>query len=217
MPAGPRPEPPVRSCRVTFEGLYESAPWANVVWLHLNGSGEITNETLHAMCDTLYGTYSDTLLVPQSNASTLERVVALLFSGDGEQVAFSSPASVVGSQGGLGLPANVACCISWPIAVHYRGGHPRTYLSGIPASAISNNTTFDSDYVAIVAADAQDFHTGLEALSGLDGITSVEHGAMSFVSGGEWRTPPVFRRIADGAHVDSRIDSQRRRLGRDRA
>lgn len=217
MPAGARPFPPVRACRVTVEGLYDLAPWANVFWLHLNGSGEISNVNLNQLCNWVYGGWTNTLLKVQSLESTIERVVALLYSDDGEQVAFSNPSSVPGLKGGTAMPASVSCCISWPIATHYKGGHPRTYLAAIPTSAQANSTSFDPDYSNAVGAEAEDFHTHLESMTELDGITSVSHGIYSFVRHKAWRDPPVFYRIMAGVHVDTRIDSQRRRLGRDRA
>lgn len=112
MPAGDRPLPPHRSARVTFEGRHDDSSWANVMWFFFTGSGTIPQEGLHQMANFMFGTYSDTLLVPQSNFSTLDRVVVLLYSEDGEFVGFSDPASVTGDQGGAAHPASVSCCIS---------------------------------------------------------------------------------------------------------
>jgi len=62
---------------------------------------------------------------------------------------------------------------------------------------------------------AKDFHVGVDAISqGL--FSSSKLGIVSFVLRKEWRAPPVFRDFTLGAaHADERIDSMRRRLGRD--
>lgn len=185
------------------------------MWLFLTGSGTITESTLHTLADDVYGAYTDAFSPHLSVASTTDLVELLLYAADEDLSANSTPDSVVGGVSGLMLPANVSLGISWPIAAHYRGGHPRTYLCGIPASAMLNSRQWDPDVRAAFASAAGAFHTALEALTPGGGITTVEHGIISFVNAGAWRTPPVFRRIRDGAVVDSRIDTQRRRLGPD--
>jgi hypothetical protein len=63
---------------------------------------------------------------------------------------------------------------------------------------------------------ANAFHAEVEGYGPIGGgIDTVEHGIISFQADNAWRTPPIFRRIISG-RVDSRIDTQRRRLGRDR-
>jgi len=123
----------------------------------------------------------------------------------------------VGSTTGTALPANCACCLSWQIAPHYRGGHPRTYLCGFNVEDTSTTTSWSGSFITNAESAAQSYHEDLESIGPIgDGITTIEHGVVSFAAGGDWRDPPVFRRIT-GASVDSRIDTQRRRLGSDRS
>lgn len=216
MPSGSRPTPATRQCKLVYSGEYDSAPWANVMWLFLSGSGEITVSELNDLASACSEAYADNFLPHLStNLELQETQVVLYASGE--------PIEGLAGSGGFGLisagtvlPASTAACISWQIAPHYRGGHPRTYLSGLKSGMIQDNTTLYNVWADSIDSAANAFHADLEAISGISsGISSVQHGVVSFVRNGEWRTPPVFYRIA-GASVDSRIDTQRRRLGRDR-
>lgn len=185
------------------------------MWGYATGSGEITLGTLHDLANGLFGCYAEAFSPLLNLDSTLNQVQVVLWNTPDELVAYSDDVAVLGGVSGLGYPANVACGITWPIAAHYKGGHPRNYLCGIPVAAGGTTKFFDNDFVSSVAEAAQAFHTAWESLTGYSGIATLEHGVVSFVDGGAWRAPPIFRRIMDGASVDKRIDTQRRRLGRD--
>jgi hypothetical protein len=199
-----------------FNGTLGDAAWANVMWLFLTGSGEITHGDLSDLADGCFTAYGDNLMPLVSDSSLLTSCQIVLYeTGD------VFDATSVGAIAGAGttgdtMPANVAACISWHIASHYRGGHPRSYLAGIGIASLSSPTTLSGSFLAAANSAAPAFHSDLEALGPIgSGITTVEHGIVSFVVDNDWRSPPVFRRITDGV-VDSRVDSQRRRLGRDR-
>lgn len=188
----------------------------NVMWLYLTGSGVITQDDLQELagdCSSFYDSKFMPLLMEDCIHQFTQ--VTLYSSGDDARDAFE-PSGTPGLADGSPTPASVAACISWNIAPHYRGGHPRTYLPGIPTEARSTVTTWGGSFLESATSAAQEFHTGLESIGAIGaGIETVEHGIVSFQSAGDWRDPPVFRRII-GARVDSRIDTQRRRLGRDR-
>jgi len=215
VPEGLRPDPPSRCCRLVFSGHYGGAPWANVMWLYLTGSGEITSADLDDLADGCYQQYRDYLLINQHEFSELQDTKVTLYS-DGDAFNGNKSSSDTGSASrGDPLPSNVALCISWRIAPSYRGGHPRTYISGIPEGGTASVNSFEATYLTSWIARAEQFHVNVESLGPIgDGIETVEHGIVSFVRDGEWRTPPVFYRI-NGWAVDGRIDTQRRRLGPD--
>lgn len=215
MPTGPRPDPPNRSCKLVFYGTFGSASWANVMWLYLTGSGEIVHDDLLDLAGGASTAYSDNFMPLLSSASTLKACQTVLyFDGDvfDAIVPVSVPGSAVLTQN---FPANVSLCISWKIASHYRGGHPRTYLCGHGTPQQASTTQWTTTYADAAVSAATGFHNDLEGLGPIgSGITTVEHGIISFQSAGSWRSPPIFRRIND-AVVDQRMDTQRRRLGRD--
>lgn len=215
MPEGRRPDPPNRTIRAAFSGAFGNLPWSNIMWFYATGSGEISSETLVTLANDLFGVYAGAFQSPLSNSWVFDLVELVLQADPEPLVANSDHVSVQGSNSGVYLPASCAACISWPIAAHYKGGHPRTYLTGIPQSALATAANFSGAWRSDLSDRASQFHTECEALGPYDGIASLEHGVVSFVRDKLWRTPPVFYRIRSGAYVDGRVDTQRRRLGPD--
>lgn len=210
----PRPAPPNRSVRVAFEGHFGGAAWANVMWLYLTGSGTITSSDLLILADKCNGAYAS-FLQWMSNQAELQRVQVILYENGENREGVSGTVRPGLATGGTLLPANVAACVTWNIAPVYRGGHPRTYIAGALSSYQAAVNTWTTAAQTQLKNRADDFHTALEQMGPIGGgIATVEHGIISFQRAKQWRTPPVFYRI-NGASVDVRIDSQRRRLGRD--
>jgi hypothetical protein len=215
VPDGPRPDPPARSAKVEFVGTYGEAPWVNVMWLRLLGSGDFDNGILHNEANLLFDQYA-LHFVPLLNVQAeLEFARLSAWDSAGIKQQQSNRPPVQGGKIQESLPASVAACVSWPIGVHYRGGHPRSYLVGGNVVEMDTTRTWVPAFVSAASAAADAFHTGVESTAPGGDITFVEHGVMSFVRKKLWREPPVFYRIALGARVDSRIDTQRRRLGPD--
>lgn len=196
-------------------GLIGDAPFANTFWVR-NGNaqnptqGDFTNFTNNFA--TSYKTY---ILPHLSSSVVLNECSSLYYTEQGAELA--GAVSVTGNGGvtGTTLPANVSLCVGWRVQQHYRGGHPRTYLPGIPAAELASARLFSAAYVALVAQAAQNFHADVNNnTAGAIGLCKL--GVVSFVLRKEWRNPPVFRDfILPSAHADQRIDSMRRRLGRD--
>lgn len=122
-----------------------------------------------------------------------------------------------GTTGGTNLsppgPANVAACITWHVATHYKGGHPRTYLPFVPNNQCTDGRTWTSSYQALLSAAAPAF------LTAINGIGSGAGGPVTLVAVHRAKhkvllTPPTTEPITAGS-VDARVDSMRRRLGRD--
>jgi len=217
MPAGPRPDPPARTLRVAVNGGLAEARWTNIIWLRLNGSGDPSPEVLGDICGQVgqlwHSAFSGQLvedLLVTDQVGVYQSATAGQLEGFGN---FAGAGVAVGPS----LPASVACCVSWRIGTHYRGGHPRNYLCGIVEDKLLSVTTFKSDFLEAMINAAITFHTSMEAFDPSDpAATSIDHGVVSFVDAGDWRAPPIFRRFTSFPGVDSRIDTQRRRLGPDR-
>jgi hypothetical protein len=110
------------------------------------------------------------------------------------------------------LPASVAAVLSWQAGVYWRGGKPRTYLCGLTESHTTSQTQLDSATITNLLTVGDGLITGFNALAS-GNFNSITFGLVSFFSGGTLRTPPVFFPIS-GVAVHSRIDTQRRRLGK---
>jgi hypothetical protein len=199
---------------MVFAGTYSLTNWINVQWLHLNGSGAIAHSDLENIANSAATAWGDNVVQLLSENCLLSYCQLVLYA-DGDVTDAIATAGIAGAASGSALPASVSCCISWRIASHYRGGHPRTYLPGLNQEMMANVKTWDGGFRTSVANGATAFHTAIESLSGITNVSSIDHGTMSFVDAGDWRDPPVFRRFSGDVVVDSRIDTQRRRLGPD--
>jgi hypothetical protein len=166
-------------------------------------------QSLAVQIAALYGTHFRPLL---NNVWSGDEVTCTdLTSQFGETGVASLPGA--GAVTGSTVPQSVACCISWRIGRHYRGGHPRTYLGPPGSAALENNVSFTSTYVSSVSAAAGNFRSGVNTLV-IDGqaqtLVSV-HRTQNLAQ----LNPPQTSNITAGV-VDSRIDTMRRRLGPDR-
>lgn len=185
------------------------------MWLFLTGSGVITTTELNALAAACRAKYATRFLPLLRTEVELQNTQVVLYSAGDALEGHDGTIVTGGHSTGARLPANVACCVSWPIAPVYRGGHARSYLTGLTSDQVAAVNTFDATFLTTLRAAANSFHTDLEAITGISSsITTIEHGVVSFVRAGAWRTPPVFYRIT-GAAVDGRVDTQRRRLGPD--
>ena len=185
------------------------------MWLFLTGDGEITHTVLQDLTDYCFTAYATGFMPILNQFSLLQSAQTTLYGPDDEVVDGYTTGGTAGGDETSGLPANVAACITWRIAPHYQGGHPRSYMCGISQGAVASSTSFAGTFLTALNSAAVDFHGDLENFASEGGIETVEHGVVSFILDKEWRDVPVFRRITT-AVTDSRIDSQRRRLGRDR-
>lgn len=213
MPTGPRPSPPTRSVKVVFTGSLQSAVWQNVMWGFATGSAEIPHSSAQSLSQDLFAAYGNYFLPFLSNSCFLNSCQVVVYGPEDEFVEGFESGATPGGVNDQPAPANVALCISWKVRTSFRGGHSRTYLCGVPVNAELDARLWGDSVRAAAADAAQSFHNEFEGLT-YTGIESLEHGMMSFVHDKEWRVPPHFFRIYSWA-VDGRIDTQRRRLGRD--
>ena len=149
-------------------------------------------------------------LVPLLNPSTVYGIV------DGQDLTSvtgavgSHTVSVTGTSFGTIAPINTACCVSWLIPRHYRGGHPRTYLGGFSDSAFHDEKNWDGTFQANVLTWATDLLAAVAATSlvrsGTPQMVAVHRGPHT----APYPTPLVD--VISAAVVRARIDSQRRRL-----
>ena len=157
--------------------------------------------------------YKNTLLTWQSHDGSLGRVDSQDLTSE-LGVQSSVAGSDLGGQFSPALPANVAACITWVIARHYRGGHPRTYISMVPTNSTSDTQSFSTTQANNLKTAATNFIDQVQSIS-IGGGTPL---ALVALHRTRFKAPadPVLVDIITAAAVDTRIDSQRRRLGKDR-
>lgn len=215
MPAGPRPNPPAHVVRVTVTGTHDVARWANTFWVRNGNETTPTSGDLTSFLNDFVDKFV-TRFAPKVGATwTVTGGIALYYGPAGGILDASSSHTGAGALSGSNLPASVAMCVGWKVQPHYRGGHARTYLAGQVTGNIASTTGFSPTVCAAVAVSANSFLTDINGISHGD-LSDLHLGTVSFVLAKAWRSPPIFRDFVPGAaHVDTRIDSQRRRLGRD--
>lgn len=149
-----------------------------------------------------------------SNAWTLQNVMCGDLSGSGAQ-AVSTHAATPGAVTGNVYPPQTAVCISWEVGTTYKGGKPRTYVAGIPMTATSTegSSTISSAYATAMAQGGLQLMNGIDGLT-VDSLTGFVLGLLSYRTGHTVRPTPLFHPFV-GVRVHERLDSQRRRSGKE--
>jgi hypothetical protein len=149
----------------------------------------------------------------------LTQVLATAVDGSGVQ-GVSTHAAYPGVATGSAIANNCASCISWIGAPSYRGGKPRTYLPGVPGTQVTGGTSqLNSSFCTSLKAAAI-AALGDMAWTNIMSVPAVL-GAVSYISKTINPTPPHHRTTPLfwpylSANVHSRVDSQRRRSGKER-
>jgi hypothetical protein len=120
-----------------------------------------------------------------------------------------------GDEGVAGAPAQVCYLINWNSGDGRRGGKPRTYLSGVMASAVVNDTDLDGTRAASLTTLANGF---LGEVVGL-GTANLQIRDMvdySIANGGAYRGTAHLYEIFNGA-CSPFVATQRRRVDRRRS
>lgn len=204
-----------RVVRVQVRGLIRGArPWQNGFHLQYTGTAPGVSDlnTLAASIGTAYVTnFGPVIYTGNSVESVVLADLTSPLAASGE-----SGFAGGGARTGTSLTAQVACVVSWDINVRYRGGHPRTYHpAGVIADAPSA-VTWNGSFVTEMLAAATAFRTAMNALTTI-GATYTMVTVSYFNPGNQ---PGVIRPVpavytVQGARVRSRIDTQRRRLGKE--
>jgi hypothetical protein len=175
------------------------------------GTGWTTTE-LNALATAVKNSWQSNFLVYQHAGLQLVDVTAIdLASDTGPQATVTS--GVFGTLTGTKLSANAAACISWKIARRYRGGHPRTYVGGGVPGQLSTANTWTTTVTSSWKTSALALRTAINAVTTSAG--SAKMSCVHYYRNGALLAVPLVSQITD-AVVDDRVDSQRRRLGRDR-
>ena len=146
----------------------------------------------------------------QTNACHETALVARWTTGVGTSIDAHIEGDHSGGVGAASSPGQVCALINWSIAASYRGGHPRTYLPGIPEEAIIEDRYLGGGYRAAYTGDANDWLNGINILSH-GTITGVELGTVAFFRDLAALAPPRFEPYQIGAAART-IATQRRRV-----
>ena len=201
-----------KTVRCAIEQTYGSAKIVNIVHVYWAGApaDELGTADLPTVAAAVANAWKNDLLPILSSNLTMTGVVAQDLSGP---TAPGGVSGVTGSGGVTGASdsAQVACAMSWLIGRHYRGGHPRSYLGGIPTASRASNQQFTATFCNQVISAGTAFNAAIAA-------TVIRAGALSHVTVHRYKghavlVPPVVDPII-GVACTTRVDTQRRRLGK---
>lgn len=168
---------------------------------------------MNTLCGNVFDAVKVNYVARMCNQAHILEVQGTYFpTGSPLVVAGTHTGSTAGGVSADPAPASLAACLSWQSGVYWRGGKPRTYVGGLPVSAMADERELDSTFVTNILSDAVNLIAAFNALTS-GNFDSCQFGFVSFTSGGTDRTPPLFFPIV-GAAVHSRADTQRRRLGK---
>lgn len=206
----PLPPPPVHSCQVRWTGVVSDVNWG--IQLYLAATTDATPAQLATVAgDLSTGLHDD--LGPYMGGSfelTETQVRQWQESGDVEQGQDFTTWSG-GDTDGDPLPSSACTVIQWHPYPSYRGGKPKMYLPGPNNTHLLSPKEYASSFVSDLATAAESFiATATASFTGLGDCVP------SFLERIRDKAPletPVLRPIT-AVTVESRICSQRRRLGK---
>jgi hypothetical protein len=182
--------------------------------LHADGGSGTgwTSTELNALAAAVRSAWVSNVLPLQTSTLFLNDVTAIDLASETGPSGIAA-GSNAGSKVTAAQPLNCAVCWSWSIARRYRGGHPRTYIAGLVSDQVSNATTITTAAQTAHAAAAAAIRTAVNAVTTSAGTAKLA--TVHYYRNKAILETPLVSQIS-GVSVDTRIDSQRRRLGRDR-
>jgi len=186
----------------------------NVFYLHgILRSGFFGYDQVDADAVALgvFNAYHDNLLPQLTTDTTLDDCTAVDLTNNTGVVGVHS-GSGSGGLAGVALPSNVALCVSWRESLHYRGGHPRSYMGGVSGTFLADPRHVTTSFAGIMSTAALAFRTAVNALTST-AASSYKLSGVHYRLADAVQTPPLVKDIT-GVLVNTRLDSQRRRLGK---
>lgn len=121
-----------------------------------------TNGDLNALAEEVSDQYDTNLKGLATPAVSLTQVVITDLSSATSAIG-SDTTTVVGTNGGGALPADVCTLQSRKVARRYRGGHCRIYFPFGSQANLQDEQTWSAAYVAAATTDIAAFSTGIHA------------------------------------------------------
>lgn len=184
----------------------------NVYHCIASAAGPYSGLDLHAAASTFYDLWTTQFMAVLSDELSATACIAKDLSVvDGAEATFVPLAPVIGASHSPSLPASTALVTSWKEAISYKGGHPRSYFAGIPNTQTSDPQHVTSDLRTTLQAAANAFISAVAAAAWPALMEGLILGTVHYLRNKIVLAPPEFQPFLS-ALVDSRIDSQRRRL-----
>jgi len=203
--------PPVPNvARFAVQGTNQGTKWVNI--FHSKYTVQPPDAAaLNAICQAVHTAYLNAF-------TTLWNSTCVLITVDGQDLASRTAATGTyslthpGTGTTIPMAVQVALTLSWSISDRYRGGHPRTYLPGIDGTFVTNGRLLTTAGHTAYLNAAAGFLTNMNAMTA--GGSSWRMCCVRYFSQHQLLANPLVRTIT-GQSVHGRIDTQRRRLGKE--
>lgn len=206
------PLPPVPGVvRVKLQGTNQTVGWVNVFYMTYSGTPPSTADC-SAVATSVRAAWLSAIAPAMLTGTILTGVEVADMSTSTGAVGSNSTSAAGTKASSAPLPVNCAVVISYKVNRRYRGGHPRNYLPGPNAADVSNGRTWQSAYQTVLNAMSGNWPTALNAIS--SGGSNYQLAAVSYYNGGALRTQPLVMAVTSCV-VHTRLDSMRRRLGKE--
>lgn len=152
---------------------------------------------------------------PMLNTSTVINSVEVVDLSSLTGAVGTNTSAITGTGGAAGtIPVSACAVVSWKTSLHYRGGHPRTYFPLRTASDFTAGKTLTTTYTSALASAAAAYLTAFNAIT--SGSLIITFVMVSYFTHHSLRSQGTPFAITSSA-VHTRLDSQRRRLGKETA
>lgn len=195
---------------VTLKGTNQGAPWN--VTLHTKYQGVKPTPAQLIAYITQFQTGFATHMAPIMNPLVILTTISGADLTDETGAVGDFNLTVPGTRTGTPLPTSAAVVSSWKVALRYRGGHARSYWPGGNVADVSNGRTWQSTFQTAAQTAAVGFRTYINGLTLNASPTSMV--MLSYYKGKALRPTPLAVTI-DSVVTHGRVDTQRRRLGKE--
>lgn len=164
---------------------------------------------LSTFAEDVANAWAATILGDQSAAARLTSVRVLSYIS-GNEYAGEFTTTAGGGTAGDSLPAQVCAVVDWLESTTYRGGHPRTYVWGVPSSAffLATSTLADA-YRSALRSEAAAFLAAFNAIV-VTGFGTPSLSTLHRVAAGA-PLHPGYLSTLHSPSVRGKVGSQRRR------
>lgn len=128
--------PVVGVARVAVSGTNHDQPWANVFHVKIGTGFAMSSAGVTTFATAFANAYTTALYPIMSQQCGARECTVIQLESD---TAPSASVAVTGAGAVTGdiAPLSTAKLLKWNISRRYRGGHPRTYLSGVPENDLA--------------------------------------------------------------------------------
>lgn len=186
----PLPRPPAGVARIAVSGHNYGAGWVNVFWALLSGYETADGSDMTDLATDFAGAYRTRFQALKGGADHATGCQVVLYKS-GSEVVSDISFDDAGGASGAPLASGTAAVISWGIDGYWRGGKPRTYLSGMVVGSLASADQYLGSFVTSLSTAGAGFLGDVNGFSG-SGFATVTLGTLSRYSGGAPRTPPIF-------------------------